>query len=161
MKVYSVLNICCTALASLILKIAAVGVFLQRSVLQNLYIPPISIIFLLCHRSHCFFISSSTFLRSASCILRFPSEKLLSVNKQQKMYENKSWTVQEVHDGKAFERGVSYAPFPLQFSDPPLGWATLSLLLRPALLLQLKGKTKKVSASYLKVSLVLWWWALF
>ena len=119
MKVYSVLNICCTALASLILKIAAVGVFLQRSVLQNLYIPPISIIFLLCHRSHCFFISSSTFLRSASCILRFPSEKLLSVNKQQKMYENKSWTVQEVHDGKAFERGVSYAPFPLQFSDPP------------------------------------------
>ena len=123
MKVYSVLNICCTALASLILKIAAVGVFLQRSVLQNLYIPPISIIFLLCHRSHCFFISSSTFLRSASCILRFPSEKLLSVNKQQKMYENKSWTVQEVHDGKAFERGVSYAasvrrhaqaPFPLE-----------------------------------------------
>ena len=125
MKVYSVLNICCTALASLILKIAAVGVFLQRSVLQNLYIPPISIIFLsweyslLCHCSHCFFISSSTFLRSASCILRFPSEKWLSVNKQQKMYENKSWTVQEVHDGKAFERGVSYAPFPLQFSDPP------------------------------------------
>jgi hypothetical protein len=37
-----------------------------------------------------------------------------------------------------------------------LGWATLSLLLCPALLLQLKGlameKTKKVSASYLKVS---------
>jgi hypothetical protein len=46
-----------------------------------------------------------------------------------------------------------------------LGWATLSLLLCPALLLQLKGlameKTKKVSASYLKVSLVLWCWALF
>jgi hypothetical protein len=40
MKIYSVLNICGTALASLIvlLKIAAVGVFLQRSVLQNLYI---------------------------------------------------------------------------------------------------------------------------
>jgi hypothetical protein len=44
------------------------------------------------------------------------------------MYENKSWTVQEVHDGKAFERGVSYAasvrrhaqaPFPLQLIDPP------------------------------------------
>jgi hypothetical protein len=60
--------------------------------------------------------------------LRFPSEKWSSVNKQQKMYENKSWTVQEVHDGKAFERGVSYAasvrrhtqaPFPLQLSDPP------------------------------------------
>jgi hypothetical protein len=38
-----------------------------------------------------------------------------------------------------------------------LGWATLSLLLCPALLLQLKGlameKTKKESASYLKVRL--------
>ena len=31
----------------------------------------ISIIFLLCHRSHCFFISSSTFLRSASVYFAF------------------------------------------------------------------------------------------
>ncbi len=43
----------------------------------------------------------------------------------------------------------------LQEKQVPLGWATLSLLFCPALLLQLKGlameKTKKVSASYLKV----------
>jgi len=66
-----------------------------------------------------FLFQAQLFCDPHQCILRFPSEKWSSVNKQQKMYENKSWTVQEVHDGKAFERGVSCAPFLLQFSDLP------------------------------------------